>query len=533
MTTFAFSNFGSTTLSAALDGASTTILVPPTESALLPGPLGASEVFAAIIRDGIQDEEIVHCTANPGTGVLTVLRGQEGTAAHSWGVGSLFEHTLTAESIGYFTSGGNLDWKADLEAQIAALTAQIAALTAALAANAAADAATNLTVSSTFEDAFSQVQVLSSAVTDNNLAMANFQISVNAQLASFSASVTTQLAAIVTVNSSQASSITTLNAFMGSTSATLTSLLSVNVTQNSAIVQLQTDLTAATTNFGGRITSLESLRLTDYNALASSITTLNVSMGTLSASVTATQTAVANINGNLTATYGFVLDAGGVVTSFEALAGTGPAGGAVSYVKWGLNKFIIDTPAGTKQPFEYDAIGGTLTVQNLKVLGSLIYDNTIATGPMAPNAVTKITSGYDTAPFTIPATIGAYAIVDAPFHSGLAGSSYLLDIDVWIEPKVIVDVALGSNPLLCLKMVLYNGDFEIGQLVISAGQYVPDTGSTNGYNLIVPGGLKHIRIVHTPATVGVDYAVTFTSMTDKFTQTVDYRYITVHEFRKA
>src|SRR5262249_49125887 len=49
--------------------------------------------------DGQNPPEIVWCTANPQTGALTVIRGQEGTSPFGWAAGTQVVSSLTAAVI--------------------------------------------------------------------------------------------------------------------------------------------------------------------------------------------------------------------------------------------------------------------------------------------------------------------------------------------------------------------------------------------------------------------------------------------------
>jgi hypothetical protein len=526
MAVFKFENFIETTVSASIAIGATTIQVAPSAAASMP-VLGVAERFVLILDDGNQNPEIVHVTENPGNGNLTVLRGQEGTAATSWQVGTLAIHTLTKESIQWFTTGGSEDWKNELLAQMAAMQAQIDALQGELDDLEDLDNQQNLNLTSQLGDAFSQVQVISIAQSDLESAFATYQVSLNAQFASFSASINSQLTVLTTSTTANATAVTTLQAQMGTVQGQITSILSVNVTQGNAIVTLQNDLSAQSTNFGARITTLESLRITDNAAVASSISTLNASVGSLSATVTTTQTAVATISGNLTATWGFNLDAGGNIVSFEALASTGSR----ADVKWGANQFIINTAGGDKIPFTYDAINSTLTVQNLKVLGTLIYAGTVDSTPLAANATFQMGTAFATSSVTAhtPGVVGF-----GPISTGItpiANSQVIIFYNVWIEPRLEVDITPTGVTQYPVTVTLRRNGSVLGSAALEPALWIDE--NTNNGTWILPGGMKMMIFRDASPLTGVVsvYEVSIDNTGD-FAFSFDYRQIVLVEHKR-
>src|SRR5437764_716364 len=96
-TQYAFANFFSTQLSAGVSISATTITIPAADSAKLQVITAGSGIQAQLVLwDGANPPEIVGCTANPQNGSLTVIRGQEGTSAFAWGVGTQVRCALTA-----------------------------------------------------------------------------------------------------------------------------------------------------------------------------------------------------------------------------------------------------------------------------------------------------------------------------------------------------------------------------------------------------------------------------------------------------
>jgi hypothetical protein len=90
-----FSNNASSLLAASIDDNDTVVQVDSGAGALFPSP-GAGQHFVAALVNASGDLEIVNCTSRTGD-LITVVRGQEGTAAQAWTNGvTRFELRLTA-----------------------------------------------------------------------------------------------------------------------------------------------------------------------------------------------------------------------------------------------------------------------------------------------------------------------------------------------------------------------------------------------------------------------------------------------------
>jgi len=92
-----FTNNATGALAAAYSAAATAITLVAGQGAAFPSP-AAGEWFPATIVNASNQIEIVHCTARTAD-TLTVLRGQEGTAARALGSGEKVEHRLTAGAL--------------------------------------------------------------------------------------------------------------------------------------------------------------------------------------------------------------------------------------------------------------------------------------------------------------------------------------------------------------------------------------------------------------------------------------------------
>ncbi len=105
MSTFVFANNVNTTLAAGINSTATTITL--TSSAHLP-TLAAGEIFALTLNDAATQSvfEIVYVTAITGA-TLTVIRGQENTAAQSWLTGDYAYGSNTAGILESFVQSGS------------------------------------------------------------------------------------------------------------------------------------------------------------------------------------------------------------------------------------------------------------------------------------------------------------------------------------------------------------------------------------------------------------------------------------------
>lgn len=95
---FIFTNFAKSVLAGGIAAGDTTLSVAVGTGAIFPVP-AAGEQFPIILANAATPNappfEIVYCTARTGD-VMTIVRGQEGTAAANWPVGSVVSNRLTA-----------------------------------------------------------------------------------------------------------------------------------------------------------------------------------------------------------------------------------------------------------------------------------------------------------------------------------------------------------------------------------------------------------------------------------------------------
>lgn len=105
MSQFVYINFYKTTLSAALTSTSTTMTV---SSATGLPTLTTGQILPLVLTDAATQtvHEIVYVTSIS-SNTLTIERGQEGTAANTWGIGDYVACSTTAETVGVNSVTGN------------------------------------------------------------------------------------------------------------------------------------------------------------------------------------------------------------------------------------------------------------------------------------------------------------------------------------------------------------------------------------------------------------------------------------------
>jgi hypothetical protein len=94
-----FTNNAATTVASALSDVATSLTVASGKGALFPAIAGTDYFLLTLTQTGIETTwEIVKVTARSGD-VLTMVRGQEGTAAAAWVVGDKAELRLTKSGL--------------------------------------------------------------------------------------------------------------------------------------------------------------------------------------------------------------------------------------------------------------------------------------------------------------------------------------------------------------------------------------------------------------------------------------------------
>lgn len=93
----AYTNFAKSTLNTSINAAAVSVTVDAGDGALFPAA-GAGTTFDCVIFNTSGVKEVVSCTSRTGD-VLTIVRGQEGSAAVAWNAGDGIGHRLTAAAL--------------------------------------------------------------------------------------------------------------------------------------------------------------------------------------------------------------------------------------------------------------------------------------------------------------------------------------------------------------------------------------------------------------------------------------------------
>lgn len=123
--TILFANNASSTLASSIDDDDTVLQVETGTGALYPSPSGG-DYFIVTMQNANGDIERMHCTSRT-TDLLTITRGEEGTAAQTWVTGDRVENRISKETLESFLqkTGGELSGDLNLndnELQNASLT---------------------------------------------------------------------------------------------------------------------------------------------------------------------------------------------------------------------------------------------------------------------------------------------------------------------------------------------------------------------------------------------------------------------------
>lgn len=95
--TVLFTNNASTTLAATLNAAATAMTVASGQGSLFPNPIAPDYCYVTLINNS-NAIEVVKCTSRTGD-VLTIVRGQDGTAAKAYAIGDKVELRPTAAAL--------------------------------------------------------------------------------------------------------------------------------------------------------------------------------------------------------------------------------------------------------------------------------------------------------------------------------------------------------------------------------------------------------------------------------------------------
>ncbi len=92
-----FANRAASLLASSIDDSATTLILTSGTEGRFPSPTGG-DWFPVTVADAAGNVENMHCTARAGS-ILTVLRGQEGTAARAFDAGAAVESRVTAGAL--------------------------------------------------------------------------------------------------------------------------------------------------------------------------------------------------------------------------------------------------------------------------------------------------------------------------------------------------------------------------------------------------------------------------------------------------
>lgn len=377
MAKFLFTNFGQSTLSAPLVQGDTVVHISPSDATSFPTP-GADEVFAIVLADGKNEPEILHCTNNPGTGLLTVLRGQEGTPAQTWGTGTSVLHTHTAASLQWFITGGQLDLYDQLLALINQLKARIDQQEQEIdeIENQVENTIPAL-IESELEDAYAAIQETRTVVTDFNFAQATINLEMLSRVGSNEATLTEFMQTTASSQSAQAEYNLQLTARMNNAEAAAEEALFVSVDANESLATLTNTVSANFNNNQASITSEAAARSSQYGSLSSLITTVNSTLGSHSVTITETALAVDGISGR----WGIQINNNGVISGLELLSGLDD----LPTMNFQVDRLKVSNATGVVSVTLFEIVGTTTYMNN--VVANNIGANAIGANQIVSNSV--------------------------------------------------------------------------------------------------------------------------------------------------
>ena len=100
-----YNNFASGTMSVAILPADTTIVLDAGQGAFFPTPIVGVQYCVMVLEDISGVKEVVHLT-DRSADTLTVTRGEEGTIAQTYAIGSRVELRATAGFLDEFIDSG-------------------------------------------------------------------------------------------------------------------------------------------------------------------------------------------------------------------------------------------------------------------------------------------------------------------------------------------------------------------------------------------------------------------------------------------
>jgi hypothetical protein len=321
---FEFANFAETRLEEAIAADSTTLRVPALDAAKFPALAVDGAKFAVIIYDGQQSPEIAYVSAKA-DGIFTVERAKEGTTPRAWLKGTAVINSLTAGTIGWFTTGGGGDeWVGILSARLDEAFAAITHEQEVRADEFGAFASEFEEIRAEFGTNVSTISTLSQAFADLSTAWGSYQVAVNAEVGLASSRALFALDSFVDLDIAMTEYRLELSAAFAETEASLLEEVTLRASQYEAQVinnstqlariegaessiedesitradqtgalsirstALEAEMTAARSGsptLSARLTSIVSAAATDLYALATRTTVTEAQLATTSGSV--------------------------------------------------------------------------------------------------------------------------------------------------------------------------------------------------------------------------------------------------------
>lgn len=389
---FLFTNFGEARLSRRVDSVETVLQIPPFDAYRYPQPLTANRRFAAILYDGKQEPEVVWGVTNHLDGTFTVERGKEGSTAKIWNAGTAFVHTLTRDSMEYFITSGQIDWILELQAADQALSDRIDSLYDYVNDQLEDFNGDLVDIELRLGQNYVLIQQQYEMFLDLENAWATYKLGINLQFEDINTSITQLFTSQATFESATTSALLALDTRVGEAESEVDVLYTAMGTLETATASALLALGAQIGDLEAQYTGLVTVQTTEFEALASSINTLSINIGELSGTLTVTAELVGDIEGNLEGRYGVSIGSGGIFASFDLLYGTNPEGETISEFRLRTNQFTIVASTDDdveEQPFVYDAVTGTLLLENIYVNGAWLLNATIGTAKIADAAITR------------------------------------------------------------------------------------------------------------------------------------------------
>jgi hypothetical protein len=311
------------------------------------------------------------------------LMGIKNTAGNAW---VMNDYTTQYASTGQFVAATTSTIQANIAGNASAITTE-----ATVRASADSSQAAQITTLQT------NVASNTSTITANYTTLSTAQATTAASLLALQSTVSTNMATVTANYVTNASLTSTLAGvettiqtnYQAYTQAAI--YTSAFTTSGATTGSLASYVVALNTSLGGLSGTVSS----NYTSLTNSISSTNTSLSTLqssyngtAATVTTQGATVANITGQLYANYVLKANSNGNIASMELITASGPT--TISGVIFEANYFTIRSSTYTAiTPFFYDAVSGTLFLQNVTANTANIANAAINTLKLGGAAVTN------------------------------------------------------------------------------------------------------------------------------------------------